>query len=158
VRRRHVIDELRFEIAEAEGETAAVLDALEQQVEVTVPRRNQPRAARSPKRPFDKGRGTRAAESCTNTGARPVALAHRQVDLRAQPPAETLRVAAGSERETGHRVAVDHGDGTAVGHAVDGVHQISSGEAIDDEPGVLEAEPAHGEFAIEIVRRTGGRQ
>ena len=154
-----VDDDLGGQVGEAEGERLVVGDLLDEQIEVALARRQQPRGlAAAPDRPFADDRRARSAERDARLRAVAAAFAQRHLDLRAGAVAEALRVAAVVQRHRVEDVAVDHADGPAVLDALHAVAEKPARHAVDGQSDAAEVAAAHRELRVEIVGGGDARQ
>ena len=65
--------------------------------------------------------------------------------------AVALCIGARRQRNLVQHVAIDHGDGAAVLHALDGVDQKGSRNAFEGEVHVPDGKPPHAELAAQVV-------
>src|SRR6185369_11357649 len=129
----------------------SLIDLPEQQLEITLARRDQPRAAlRAAERSLrDDGR-VRAADAEAQLRSIARALTHVEVELGAETVAVALGIRAVEQRDAVENVAVHHRDRPAVLHLLDGMQQEGRRNAVEREVHARERAPAHRELAAEI--------
>ena len=153
LRRAQVVHGLGLRVREPELHLI-VDEPLDHEIEVALPRRDQPGATPSCERPLDDERHARSADGGANL--RPLARSGADVELDRGAGAvpRTLQVAAAHERDVLQDVAVDHRDrarARLVLDGADGVQQVRRREAVERQVHVREVAAADGELAAQVV-------
>ena len=156
---RHVVDNLRKEIAEAERNARIPQYLFEEQIEIASPPGHEPRAARGgAERTFggDRGAGPTGRQVVPRALAR--SLPRGEIQLSAQAPAEALGICAAQQRHMIEHVAIDHRHGPTVLDQLDRVHQEGGRDVVEPVVQVLKAMPPDAQLAVEIVRGVHARE